>query len=500
LNVFVSPPPDDVDARARRARRRRRGRTLGEALLLTAAGVLLPGAPHRAAGRRRLGLLIDISVAVVVLVAILWIVTRSGQDFLQLAVDPDALAVLLVVAGLLVVVWPASVVAGWLAVRPRQLSGASRLAAYATVAVLCLAIAAPLAVATRYAYVQRDLVLTVFDEDAGALASGDEIQPEEVDPWAGTPRVNVLLLGGDAGPDRRGLRTDTVILASIDTATGNAVLFSLPRNLERAPFPPGSELAQKYPRGFPDFLNAIYPTVIDSPNLLAGVPDKGIRAVKDAVGEILGLPVDYYMMVDLEGFREVVDALGGITVNVKERVSYGAIKASGAIGRSQGFIEPGLQQMDGETALLYARSRDFATDYDRMARQRCVVNAIVDTADPVTVFRSYPQIAGTLREHLQTDIPAALLPAFVDLGDRIKAGTQTSVAFVPPLITSANPDFALIRQTVAQALIPVPPEVPAAEESTPTPAIPTVPAEPAETITPTPEAIPGQPANLDTVC
>ena len=73
----------------------------------------------------------------------------------------------------------------------------------------------------------------MFDEDAGALASGDEIQPEEVDPWAGTPRVNVLLLGGDAGPDRRGLRTDTVILASIDTATGNAVLFSLPRNLER---------------------------------------------------------------------------------------------------------------------------------------------------------------------------------------------------------------------------------------------------------------------------
>ena len=181
-------------------------------------------------------------------------------------------------------------------------------------------------------------------------------------------------------------------------------------------------------------------------------------------------------MVDLEGFREVVDALGGITVNVKERLSYGAIKASGAIGRSQGFIEPGLQQMDGETALLYARSRDFATDYDRMARQRCVVNAIVDTADPVTVFRSYPQIAGTLREHLQTDIPAALLPAFVDLGDRIKAGTQTSVAFVPPLITSANPDFALIRQTVTQALIPVPPEVPAAEESTPTPAIPTAPA------------------------
>ena len=69
---------------------------------------------------------------------------------------------------------------------------------------------------------------------------------------------------------------------------------------------------------------------------------------------------------------------------------------------------------------------------------------------------------------------------------------------MPPLITSANPDFALIRQTVAQALIPY--RRGSAEESTPTTAIPTVPAEPAETITPTPEAIPGQPANLDTVC
>ena len=293
----------------------------------------------------------------------------------------------------------------WLAVRPGQLSGASRLAAYATVAVLCLAIAAPLAVATRYAYVQRDLVLTVFDEDAGALAS--ETRSSRRKSTRGRARRGSMSCWRRRRPGSPRVAHDTVILASIDTATGNAVLFSLPRNLERAPFPPGSELAQKYPRGFPDFLNAIYPTVIDSPNLLAGVPDKGIRAVKDAVGEILGLPVDYYLMVDLEGFREVVDALGGITVNVEERVSYGAIKASGAIGRSQGFIEPGLQQMDGETALLYARSRDFATDYDRMARQRCVVNAIVDTADPVTVFRSYPQIAGTLREHLQTDIPAA---------------------------------------------------------------------------------------------
>jgi LCP family protein required for cell wall assembly len=494
----VTPPPDDdLDARTQRRHKRRRGRSLTAALLLTAAGVLLPGAPHRAAGRRRLGWLLDAAAAAVVIGVIAWLVTRSTRDFLQLAVDAEALAVLLVVAGALAVLWPALVVSGWLAVRPRQLAGVPRFAAYALVAILCLAVAAPLVVASRYAYVQRDLVSTVFDDNTGALASGDEVEPEAVDPWAGTQRVNVLLLGGDAGPDRRGLRTDTVILASIEVRTGNAVLFSLPRNLERAPFPPGSELAEAYPRGFPDFLNAIYPTVVDSPNLLPGVPDKGIRAVKDAVSEILGLPIDYYMMVDLEGFREVVDALGGITVNVKERLSYGAIKASGAIGRPQGYIEAGVQQMDGETALLYARSRDFSTDYDRMARQRCVVNAIVDKADPLTVFRSYPQIAATLREHLQTDIPAQMLPAFVDLGDRVKAGTQTSVTFVPPLINSANPDFALIRQTVIDALTPVPPAVPPGEESPPTQTVP-----PDTTVSQSPSTAPApaEPADLDAVC
>jgi polyisoprenyl-teichoic acid--peptidoglycan teichoic acid transferase len=494
----VTPPPEDErNARTQQRHKRRRGRSLGEALLLTAAGVLLPGAPQRAAGRRRLGLFLDLAAAAVVIALIVWLVTRSSRDFLQLAVDAEALAILLVVAGGLALLWPAVVVAGWLAVRPRQLAGVPRFAAYAAVAILCLAVAAPLVVASRYAYVQRDLVTTVFDGNTGALASGDEVEAEPVDPWAGTQRVNVLLLGGDAGPDRRGLRTDTIILASIEASTGNTVLFSLPRNLERAPFPPGSELAEAYPRGFTDFLNAIYPTVEDSPNLLPDVPDKGIRAVKDAVSQILGLPIDYYMMVDLEGFREVVDALGGITVNVKERLSYGAIKASGAIGRPQGYIEAGVQQMDGETALLYARSRDFSTDYDRMARQRCVVNAIVDKADPLTVFRSYPQIAASLRDHLKTDIPARMLPAFADLGDRVKAGTQTSVAFVPPLINSANPDFALIRKTVVDALTPVPPAVPAGEESAPTPTgAPDATAEPAAS--PTPAA--PQPANLDAVC
>ena len=496
--MFVTPPSDeDLGARTQQRRKRRRGRSLGQALLLTAAGVLLPGAPQRAAGRKRLGLLLNVVAALVFAGVIAWLVTRSSRDFLHLAVDADALAVLLIVAGGFAFLWPAVVLAGWLAVRPRQLRGIRRLGAHAVVGILCLAVATPLVVASRYAYVQRDLVSTVFGEDTGALASGDDGQPAPVDPWAGTPRVNVLLLGGDAGPDRRGLRTDTVILASIETSTGNAVLFSLPRNLENAPFPPGSELAEAYPQGFPDLLNAIYPTVVDSPNLLSGVPDKGIRAVKDAVGEILGLPIDHYMMVDLEGFRGVVDAVGGITINVKERLSYGALKTSGAIGRPQGYFEAGVQQMDGETALLYARSRDFTTDYDRMARQRCVINAIVDKADPLTVVRSYPQIAAALHEHLQTDIPAHLLPAFTDLANRIKAGTQTSVAFVPPLITSANPDFALIRRTVADALTPVPPEVPAADDSAATPAANP---DPATTPPPPTNAPPAQPANLDTLC
>lgn len=404
----------------------------------------------RASGRRAIGWTLDIITGALLGVAIWTLYDRSLADLIALSTRPEVLWAVCIGAGVLAVVWPLTILLNWLAVRPRDLMRMRMIGSSMFVGALCLAVALPLVVTSRYAYVQHDLLSSVFGDGNGR--SGDSVRGPAENPWAGRGRIGVLLLGGDAGPDRTGLRTDTVILASIDTQSGETVLFSLPRNLEDAPFPPG-ELRDAYPNGFTDLLNAIYPTVEDfRPDLLRGRPDRGATAIKQAVHQILGVPVDYYMLVDLKGFRDLVDALDGITVNVKQRISYGGIRVDGSIGPPRGWIEAGVQEMDGVTALRYARTRDNSSDYDRIARQRCVLNAILDQADPITVLRRYERLANVAKDNIRTDVPQEMLPAFIDLSERIKNASVRSVAFVPPLIATGNPDYDLIRRKVQEAL------------------------------------------------
>ena len=145
--------------------------------------------------------------------------------------------------------WMAIIMLSHLELRPRQVTTAAAHHRRGRRHHLCFAVATPFAVGARYAYATRDFITHVFPQNPR-----QQDHPEERDatrnPWAGQTRVNILLLGGDGGVDRQGVRTDSMIVASIDTTTGDTVLFSLPRNLQNAPFPPGSALAKLYPNGF----------------------------------------------------------------------------------------------------------------------------------------------------------------------------------------------------------------------------------------------------------
>src|SRR5207237_10496630 len=121
-------------------------------------------------------------------------------------------------------------------------------------------------------------------------------------------RLNILLLGGDGGLDRTGIRTDSISLASIDVATGKTVLFSLPRNMQYVQFPPGTTMAKQFPNGFPDFAFGIYTWATENRNLFPGVSDPGALAVEQAVAQTLGIPVHYYALVNLQGLQSVIDA------------------------------------------------------------------------------------------------------------------------------------------------------------------------------------------------
>ena len=264
-------------------------------------------------------------------------------------------------------------------------------------------------------------------------------------------RYTVLLLGGDAGPDRVGTRPDSVTLASIDATTGRTVLFSLPRNLEDVPLAPGSPAAGALPNGWSCgdacLLNAVYTWGAGHASLFPGARDPGAEAMKEAVAGVTGLPVNYYVLIDLQGFRQLIDAMGGITLSVSRPVPIG-----GGTSRVKGYIQPGTQHLDGYHALWFARSRHGASDYARMQRQRCVMNAMLHQLDPARVLANFEDIAAASSHVVSTDLPAGELGRFVGLAAGARSQPLTSVQFVPPLIDPAHPDMAAVRAKVTQTL------------------------------------------------
>jgi hypothetical protein len=169
--------------------------------------------------------------------------------------------------------------------------------------------------------------------------------------------------------------------------------------------------------------------------------------MKQAVQGVTGLTVNYYVLIDLQGFRQLVDAVGGVKVTVHRAVPIG-----GGTSPVFGEIKPGTQRLDGFHALWYARSRHGSSDYERMARQRCVMNAMLGQLDPSTVLRRFQRIAEAGKQVVSTDIPAGELSTFLTLATKARGQKVTSVQFVPPLITPAHPDFGVVRTRVRSAI------------------------------------------------
>jgi LCP family protein required for cell wall assembly len=207
-------------------------------------------------------------------------------------------------------------------------------------------------------------------------------------------------------------------------------------------------------------LNAVYGQVPAlHPGVLGSSDNEGADALKQAVGGSLGLDVDYYVLVNLLGFRELVDAMGGVTVDINQPIPIGGNTDLGI--PPDDYLEPGPdQRLNGFEALWYSRGRYGGDDYQRMERQRCMVDAIVDEADPLTLLRRYQALAATGKEIVRTDIPADLMPAFVELALRVKdAGSVRSVVFRnSDEFFPGNPDFDWMQEKVRRALRPPAPE------------------------------------------
>ncbi len=405
---------------------------------LMAMSALLPGSAQYVAGHRRLGLwsirLWIGLVSVVVVLAVGFLVAR-GYTMSVLLWGPT-IGFMRVAVWLIFGWWLVLLLDAWRLTKPPTLSRGFRLGMTAATLVLAV-IAGMITNLVASAFVAAGNVAEVFE-------GGGEAQPQQ-------GRYNILLLGVDAAADREGIRPDSINVASIDADTGRVVIFGLPRNLMGAPFPESSPLYSQYPSGYSCggecMLNGVYTLGVDNAVLYPG-QDPGIAAMKEAVSATLGLELNYYAMIDLAGFQSLVDAMGGIRLNINKRVPIG-----GGSSTISEWIEPGENvQLDGYQALWFARSRADSDDYERMIRQKCVMSAMVKQLDLSTLATRFVQLSEAGSDVVSTDVGTDKITELVGLALQGKDLPIETVNFSPPLIETGNPDFALIRKTVSEAI------------------------------------------------
>ncbi|MCA2223329.1 LCP family glycopolymer transferase [Nonomuraea aurantiaca] len=424
----------------------------------TLASVVVPGIVHLRAGRKRTGMIMMGIFGVLLIGAVIALINRNALAGLLL--DPTWLAVLTglcVAAGL---AWAGVVISSYIVLRPARLGKWGQLGTATVAGVLAVTVALPFGLAATTARTSDDAIGSVFK-------SSPSKPIDHRNPWQGRDRLNIALLGGDGAASRKGvsIRTDSINVVSIDVRTGNSVVLALPREMENAPFAPGSALARRFPppknfylppaqgRGSADLLNAVWAYADTHPEVAGHSPERAPEAVKGTLGQILGLKIDYYMLVNMWGVARLIDALGGVTINVEQDVCYG-------VGRSDGgVVKAGTRTLDGNEALWYGRARDHpgstcagADNHTRMLRQQCVMSAMLNQLNPGNVLLKFNALAKAAKETFRTDIPRDLLQDLVPLAQQVKGAKVAKMNFVPPAYNPAYPDYPRIRKAVRAAI------------------------------------------------
>jgi len=425
---------------------------------LVAMNFLIPGSAQVLAGNRRLGrigLIATLTMWVLVVAALL-LYLATPQTIYNLATNSYALLlaqIVLVAYAFLWIVLTINTLSLVKLIRARPSSRAW--IALATVALLVVSVGGAGAGA-YYAGITRGTLQSIFGGGAASVPPVDG-------------HYNILLLGGDAGPDREGLRPDSMSVVSVDAETGAATMIGLPRDLHNMPFSDGSPMKKLYPNGYgyngrcdvsACMLNSVYTEAeVRHPDLY---PDAikngsrpGIEATKEAIEGTLDLEIQYYVLIDMQGFSDLIDALGGVDITVPKRVPVGGDE--NLVGVAE-WIEVGEHHMNGYYALWYARSRHGSSDYERMERQRQLQAAILKQFTPANVLSKFQVIAQAGSQVVKTDIPQDMLGYFVELALKTKELPITNIELTPASgIQPEEPDFDKIRSMVDAALHPASP-------------------------------------------
>jgi LCP family protein required for cell wall assembly len=433
---------------------------------LVILGWLIPGSAQVLAGSRRLGrfglgatLTAWIVAAVLGLAMLLW---RSGVTSLLFApvVGPIVLTAAQIVVAGYGVLWIVLGIDTLRLVRLVKTRTPARYGVAALAVVLMVVSGGTAAYAAGSIGAARDALGSIFGQSGASVPPSDGY-------------YNILLLGADSGEGRDSMRFDSISVVSINAETGATTITGIPRDMPHFPFSPGP-MQDLYPDGhvghadptcgWGSGINQLRTEVElcrDGESLYPDAASRGsspgVEATKDAAEGILGIEIPYYVFIDMHGFADLIDALGGVEIEVTERLPKGggpAYEGQPAEEWAIGWIEPGVQRMDGDTAQWYARSRYTTSDWDRMQRQRQLQQAILAQFTPTTVLTRFQDVAAAGRNLVETDLPQSMLSYFVELGLKAKEQPVTPVELIPPVVDPEAPDYPAIRELIAQTLHP----------------------------------------------
>jgi LCP family protein required for cell wall assembly len=397
----------------------------GRRLVAAFLSGVLPGLGQLANGRRTLATRFLVpSLIVLALVLAVWWITPTGR-LLAILVIPTTL---LTVLALNVVVAAWRIAATGQAFFDRRFRSRPGGIGLAGLVVILVLVALPHLVAGYVGWVAHDAFERVFSGPLGAAEAGDGGPRSPGPALVAGERVNVLLTGVDRRAGRNHALTDTMIVVSLDPVGRTVSMVSIPRDTVDVPLGDGNVYGPK--------LNSLQGYAAAHPD---DFPNGADRALPDAIGTLLGIPIHYTAEADLAGFVEMVDAVGGVDVEVERPLTD---PKYGGFGVGPGWsITAGRHHLDGANALAYARIRrsEGESDFTRAGRQQEVLVALRDAAvaDGQLLFR-LPDLLDSVGDTLRTDIPPLLLPELAALADEIGADDTTLVVIKRPLVKSGG--------------------------------------------------------------
>jgi LCP family protein required for cell wall assembly len=258
---------------------------------------------------------------------------------------------------------------------------------------------------------------------------GPMSEPSSQPDVVGGERVNILLVGVDSAPGRTTALTDTMLVVSLDTNGTASAMISIPRDLYGVPLPDGTPFNRK--------LNSLMVYASAHPDTF---PLGGVGTLKATISKLLGMPIHYFAAINMFGFKQTVDSIGGVDITVLRAINDPTYWNEFDV-QTGFFLKPGTYHMDGHTALAFVRSRKGTgdSDFTRADRQQQLLTAIRDKLTAGNLLLALPGLLDAVKNTISTDVPSARLAELANAVQEADMSRLQRVVLQPPEYMHADP-------------------------------------------------------------